>query len=128
MDAISFIAEQRITKALEDGVFDNLPGMGKALHLEDLSHLPPELRMAYTILKNSGYIEAAPAPGKAVSTRDLLAQSPEEGETYGKLQRLKVMMQRVKRTQDNKASPSEDGNALPDVENSPYAAQLIERL
>ena len=38
---------------MEAGEFDNLEGQGQPLKLEDDSHIPPELRMAYKILKNA---------------------------------------------------------------------------
>ncbi|MFC3041747.1 DUF1992 domain-containing protein [Virgibacillus xinjiangensis] len=50
--------EERIKKAMDQGEFDNLPGKGKPLNLEeDLQGLSPELRMGYRILKNAGYID-----------------------------------------------------------------------
>lgn len=51
---IASLAERRIAEAREAGAFDNLPGYGKPLTLEDDSHIPPELRMSYRILKNAG--------------------------------------------------------------------------
>lgn len=51
------LTEERIRKAYEDGEFENLPGYGKPLELEDLSHVPPEMRMAYKMMKNSGMME-----------------------------------------------------------------------
>lgn len=47
------IVEERIRAAQEEGVFDNLPGRGKALNLEDDSGVPEDLRLTYKILKNS---------------------------------------------------------------------------
>ncbi|WP_318503447.1 DnaJ family domain-containing protein [Bacillus sp. T3] len=57
MDIFSIIAEDKIKRAMKDGEFDNLPGKGKPLELEDLSHLPQELRIAYTLLKNANMLE-----------------------------------------------------------------------
>ena len=51
---IQSIAEQRIAEAQQQGAFDNLPGAGRPLQLEDDSHIPPELRMAYKVLRNAG--------------------------------------------------------------------------
>lgn len=54
--AIGFIerlAEQRIQEAQRNGKFDNLAGKGKPLEIEDYSHLPEDLRMAYHVLKNA---------------------------------------------------------------------------
>jgi hypothetical protein len=47
------IAERKIREAQEKGEFDNLPGKGKPLQLEDDSQVPEELRLAYKILKNA---------------------------------------------------------------------------
>lgn len=64
MDAISIIAEQRIREACERGAFDSLPGAGKPLELEDNSHIPEDLRMAYKLLKNAGYVPEEVLTGK----------------------------------------------------------------
>ncbi len=56
MDIITIIAEGKIQEAMREGEFDNLPGRGKPLRLEDLSHVPEDLRAAYTILKNNGIL------------------------------------------------------------------------
>lgn len=57
MDRFQIVSEDRIKKAIQDGEFDNLPGLGKPMKLEDLSSIPEELRMAYKLLKNAGYTE-----------------------------------------------------------------------
>ena len=51
---IQLVAERRIEEAQSQGLFDNLPGAGKPLELEDLSHVPEDMRMAYKILRNAG--------------------------------------------------------------------------
>ena len=45
------IAEQRIQAALEDGMFDNLDGAGQPLNLYDDMHIPPDMRMAFRLMK-----------------------------------------------------------------------------
>lgn len=127
MDAIAFVAERKIEQALEEGQLDNLPGMGRPLGIEDVSHLPPELRMAYTILKNGGYIEKTPEAGNIVSTRELLERCPDEGQTYGKMQRLKVMLGRVKRAQEGASSRGQDVVESEAID-SPYLEKLISRI
>ncbi len=47
------LAEQRILEAQRKGEFDDLPGKGKPLELEDLSWVPDELRIGYIVLKNA---------------------------------------------------------------------------
>ena len=47
------IAENRIREAIEQGEFDNLPGAGKPVNLDDYFSTPEDLRMAHSILKNA---------------------------------------------------------------------------
>ncbi len=51
MDVFLNIAEEKIRQAIRNGDLDYLPEKGKPLQLEDLSMVPPELRMSYKILK-----------------------------------------------------------------------------
>ena len=53
VDDLHRIVEERIKKAQEEGLFDNLPGKGKPLNLEDDGAVPEDLRLAYKVLKNS---------------------------------------------------------------------------
>src|SRR5881396_2891892 len=53
MDYLFRLAEDRIQRTQEEGVFDNLPGKGKPLKLDDDSFVPEDLRLTYKILKNS---------------------------------------------------------------------------
>jgi hypothetical protein len=56
MLALEIIAERKIEGAIARGEFDNLPGAGRPLDLDDIDPLLPEaLRMAQRILKNAGY-------------------------------------------------------------------------
>ena len=51
---IDSLAEERIRAAMRQGEFDNLPGRGRPLRLEDEGAVPEDLRVAYRIMKNSG--------------------------------------------------------------------------
>lgn len=48
--------ESRIAQAHEQGEFDNLPGKGKPLQLDDDRLVPEEVRAAYKVLKNAGFV------------------------------------------------------------------------
>jgi hypothetical protein len=50
------LAEQKIQEAIERGEFDGLPGAGKPLELGDDPLVPEELRVAYRVLKNAGFV------------------------------------------------------------------------
>lgn len=47
--------EEQIRRAMQEGKFDNLPGQGKPIHLEDNPFEDPEWRVAYHVLRSSGY-------------------------------------------------------------------------
>jgi hypothetical protein len=47
-------AERHILDAQQKGEFDNLPGNGEPLLLDDDSQVPVELRAGYRLLKNAG--------------------------------------------------------------------------
>jgi len=50
------LAERRIEEAVSRGELDDLPGAGQPLALDDDPLVPEELRLAYRILKNAGYV------------------------------------------------------------------------
>ena len=121
-DVIAFVAEQKIQEALQNGEFDQLPGAGKPLVMEDLSHLPPEARMAYTILKNGGYVDTPQDMGRPLSPdAELTRSGPEEGATGGKLRRLDIMMRRVRRARGLL-------DFLPPILDSLYLEKLLKRV
>jgi hypothetical protein len=47
------LVEDRIQRAQEEGLFDNLPGEGKPLNLDDDSSIPEDLRLTFKVLKNA---------------------------------------------------------------------------
>jgi hypothetical protein len=51
--ALERVAEKRINEAIQRGEFDNLPGSGEPLNLEDDRQIPDDLRLAYKILRNA---------------------------------------------------------------------------
>lgn len=65
---IDQLAEQHILSALEKGELSGLRGEGKPLQLDDDSQVPAELRTAYRLLKNSGFL-----PPELESRREALA-------------------------------------------------------
>jgi len=47
------LVEERIKAAQQEGAFDNLPGKGKPLNLDDDAGVPEDLRLTFKILKNA---------------------------------------------------------------------------
>jgi len=90
------IAERRIIEAMREGAFDNLPGAGQPLRLEDDSHVPEDLRIAYKILKNAGYVPQEVALGKEIAkAEDLLAGMKDTTAKYHQLKKLNFLVMKL---------------------------------
>ncbi|MFH0997282.1 MAG: DnaJ family domain-containing protein [Pseudomonadota bacterium] len=90
------IIEERILQAQRRGDFENLPGSGKPLEIEDDRHIPEDLRLAYKILKNAGCIPPEIELKKEIhQTRDLLAAMDDTAQKYRTLTRLNFMIQKL---------------------------------
>lgn len=50
------LIDRLLQEARDSGKFDNLPGQGKPIHIEDDSHTPPDLRLAHKILKDNDLV------------------------------------------------------------------------
>jgi hypothetical protein len=81
MDWLERLAEERIREAMERGEFDDLPLAGKPLPLESNGFVPEDLRLAYKLLKDAGYLPPEMELRKEiVSLRELLATVEDDGE------------------------------------------------
>src|ERR1043165_9856821 len=96
------IAEERILEAQRAGAFDDLPGKGKALELEDLSWVPEDLRIGYHVLKSAHVLPPEAELLKDIRTlEDLLKHVEDEGQRsalaksiQSKLIRLDILKRR----------------------------------
>jgi len=87
-------AERHILDAQKKGEFDNLPGSGEPLSLDDDSHVPPELRAGYRLLKNAGCLPPELEYRKeAVALADLLNTVQENHPQYHELQRRLTLLE-----------------------------------
>ena len=90
------IAEERIRQAMEHGEFDDLPGKGKPLEIEDDSHLPVDLRMSYKILKNADCLPPELELRKEIlSTQELLSGIQDTQEKYRQMQKLNYLIMKL---------------------------------
>lgn|GEM_PF-168315 len=69
MKLLDALVEQRIAAAAARGEFDDLPGAGAPLPLDDDALVPQEVRVANRILKNAGFVP--PAVEQLRALRDL---------------------------------------------------------
>ena len=96
MDFFAKLAENRIREAIEAGEFDDLQGKGQPLDLEEDSHIPPELRMAYKILKNANCLPVELAlRQEVVQLQDLVAAMPDEAEKLKQMRRLNFLVMKL---------------------------------
>ncbi|MGD2141421.1 MAG: DUF1992 domain-containing protein [Burkholderiales bacterium] len=56
MSFVDHLAERRIAEAIARGEFSGLPGEGAPLPADDAALVPEELRMAYRVLRNAGFV------------------------------------------------------------------------
>ena len=71
------IAERKIAEALARGELDNLPGEGRPLELDDDALVPEDLRLAYRILKNAGFVPPEVEELSQIGQREALVQQGE---------------------------------------------------
>jgi len=94
--ALERIAEERIREALQRGEFDNLPGRGKPLKLEDDQHIPEDLRLAYKVLKNANCLPPELELKKEIrSAEELLGKLKDEGEKYRQIKKLNYLIMKL---------------------------------
>ena len=83
------LVEERIRAAQEAGEFDDLPGAGAPLTFDDDALVPEDLRAAYRLLKNAGFL-------------------PPELEAHREIRQLEELLQTIedngKRDDGNRAS------------------------
>jgi hypothetical protein len=87
MEFLDKIVEERIQRAQADGLFDNLPGKGKPLKLDDDSFVPEDLRLTYKILKNSNCLPVEMELRKQIFNLRQLLNAAIDEETRRELRR-----------------------------------------
>jgi hypothetical protein len=90
------LAERRILEAQDNGEFDNLPGMGAPLAFDDDALVPEELRAAYRLLKNAGFVPPELAPHCEIrNVEQLLLKAEDDAERAHLLARINFLMTRA---------------------------------
>ena len=95
MNPIDQIAETRIREAIERGELSGLPGEGRPLQLDDDSAIPEELRAAYRILKNAGFLPPELQLRKELREAEHLLQQLPENERSRARVRLELLQLRL---------------------------------
>jgi hypothetical protein len=120
MEFFAKLAENRILEAMKTGAFDDLSGKGQPLNLEEDSHIAPELRMAYKILKNADCLPVELELRKeVVQLQDLVAAMPDEAEKLKQMRRLNFLVMKLNMMRPVSAQL---------LENDLYTPKVLERL
>lgn len=86
------IVEQRIAAAIERGELNHLPGVGRPLELDDDTFVPAEMRLAYRILKNAGFVpEEVSMRGQISRLEQVLGESRDEAARLRAARRLDLL-------------------------------------
>jgi hypothetical protein len=93
-DILQLIAERRIAEAIQEGKLRFLEcWKGKPLPQEDDSRVPPDLRMAYKILKNAGYLPPEIETRKEIQRmEELIAATADEHLRVKQLKKLNALV------------------------------------
>lgn len=102
-DAFDKIAEKKIREAIENGEFDDLPGRGRPLELEDDRHLPQDIRLAHKILKNAGCLPPELELRKEILTiEEMLDGVKDTREKYRQIKKLNYLIMKLNMTRTSK--------------------------
>jgi hypothetical protein len=96
MDSLAFIAEQKIAEAMRERDLNSPKWKNKPLPLEDDRFVPDDLKMAYKILKNSGYLPPEIEERKEIKNlEDLISRTEDEHERLKQMKKLNVLLMKV---------------------------------
>ena len=89
---LDLLADQKIAAAMEAGAFDDLPGAGKPLDLGGDPLIPEELRVAWRLLQNAGFVPPELAERRErVALARLIATLDDDGERRRAAARLALL-------------------------------------
>ena len=87
MSIFGRIAEAKINDAIQRGEFDDLPGAGRPLELEDLSRIPPHLRLGYKVLRNANVLPPELELRREMYSLDRLIEATSDPDDVDELRR-----------------------------------------
>ena len=120
MNILAFLAEQKILQAMEERDLSDTSFKYKPLPLEDDSFVPAELKIAYKILKNGGFLPPEVEERKEVKRlEDLITSTEDEHERLRQMKKLEVLLMKI----DAKRSFSTSINSQHE-----YYRNLVERI
>jgi hypothetical protein len=118
--ALQQIAEQRIAKAIEEGSLKIDGWKNRPLPLDDDSFVPDDMKMAYKILKNSGYVPPEVETRKEIhKLEDLIVKTEDSHQRVKQMKKLDLLMRKLDAQRSRPSSIEHD-----DV----YFRKIVERI
>lgn len=109
--AIQLIAERKIAEAIREGKLDCKNWKGKPLPREDDQFVPPDLRMAYKMLKNAGYLPPEIETKKEIQKlEDLIAATEDEHVRVKQLKKLNLLKMKLSNMRNRPVTLDEQGD------------------
>ena len=94
--ALERVAEKRINEAIQRGEFDNLPGSGEPLSLEDDRQIPDDLRLAYKVLRNAKCMPPELELKKEIrKAEELLGSLEDESAKYSQIKKINYLIMKL---------------------------------
>jgi hypothetical protein len=87
--AFAMLVERRLEDAAANGELSGLPGEGRPLDLDNDALVPPELRVAYRIVRNAGFL---PPELENIAEVQQLIGAIERGEVGTGARRLRALL------------------------------------
>lgn len=119
LNAIQIIAERRISQAISEGTINCEGWKGKPLPIDDDPLIPPDLRMAYKFLKNSGYLPPEVETRKEIhKLEDLIAATEDEHARLKQMKKLSVLQLKLSSMRQRPLQ----------VEEAEYQRKIVEKI
>jgi len=121
LSIIQTIAERKIQQAITNGTIPDLSHWrNKPLPPDDLANVPEDLRMAYRLLKNGGYVPEEVTLQKEITRLEqLLPACTDEREKIRQLRRISCLKTKLE---------SRLGRPMDLGEETPYYNRVVDRL
>lgn len=120
MDSLRLIAERKIAKAIRDGTLNIEGWKGRPLPMEDDHLVPEDLKMAYKILKNSGFLPPEIEAKKEIhKLEEMIAQTEDEHVRIKQIKKLDFLLIKLNSQRNRPIIMEQDGK---------YQRKVVEKI
>jgi hypothetical protein len=99
MDLLTRIAERKISQAIEDGSLNFAKWKNMPLPKDDDPLVPDDLKIAYKMLKNAGYLPPEIEAKKEIQTlEEMIARTEDEHVRLKQMKKLNVLLLKLETT------------------------------